>query len=220
MPRRAGPAPLVGYVDRPAFGVDDERPVGRGADGGDQVGERAEREGLVRVPGRPPAHRPAVEAVDHGRQVGLEAVRGELGHVGDGEQARLGGQEVVGAVRAQRQVRGPLRELAAVAAVPGPPRDLGGLAGHEPLLGHDRADDLLRGHDGGVAASLSASLRHETGSPGPDLMSAATLSAPCVPPLASNEALTRALSAAFGSGRASRARLPGGLPGEELLPVG
>ena len=57
----------------------------------------------------------------------------------------------------------------------------------------------------GVSMSPSASSRHETGSPAPDLMSAVTLSDPYAPPLASKEALTRALRAAFGSGRASRA---------------
>ena len=57
----------------------------------------------------------------------------------------------------------------------------------------------------GVDMSPSASSRHETGSPSPALMSAVTLSEPYAPPLASNEALTRALRAAFGSGRDSLA---------------
>ena len=54
--------------------------------------------------------------------------------------------------------------------------------------------------------SPAARSRHETGSPAPLLRSAVTLSEPYVPPLASNDALTRALSAAFGSGRPTLAR--------------
>ena len=57
----------------------------------------------------------------------------------------------------------------------------------------------------GVSASPSARSRHETGSPSPDLRSAVTLSDPYAPPLASNDALTRALSGPLGSGRESRA---------------
>ena len=56
-----------------------------------------------------------------------------------------------------------------------------------------------------VVMSPSARSHHETGSPSPDLMSAVTPSGPYAPPLASNEALTRALRAAFGSGRDSLA---------------
>lgn len=40
---------------------------------------------------QPPAHRPAVEAVDCRRGVGLGPVRGELGDIGGGEQAPAGG---------------------------------------------------------------------------------------------------------------------------------
>lgn len=57
-----------------------------------------------------------------------------------------------------------------------------------------------------VDMPLAANSRQESGSPTSDLMSAVTLSAPCPPPFASNETLTRALGAAFGSGRESLVR--------------
>ena len=60
----------------------------------------------------------------------------------------------------------------------------------------------------GVSVSPSARSRHETGSPGPRLRSAVTLSEPYAPPLASKDALTRALSGPFGSGRPSLAPWP------------
>ena len=60
----------------------------------------------------------------------------------------------------------------------------------------------------GVSMSPSSRSRQETGSPGPLLRSAVTLSEPYAPPLASKEALTRSLSAAFGSGRPSLAPWP------------
>lgn len=139
--------PLAGHVHGAAVRVQHQRPPLRRAHGGDQVPERAERQPRVGVQGHPPAHRPAVEAVDGRAEVGLEAVQAELGDVGDAEEAGLRGVEVVGAVRPERQVGRPGGGLPAVAAVAGPPAHLGRLARDEALLAHDRPHDLLRDDD-------------------------------------------------------------------------
>ena len=103
--------PLGGQGHRASVAVQDQRPPLRRAHGGDQVPERAERQPRVWVQGHPPAHRPAVEAVDGRAEVGLEAVQAELGDVGDAEQAGLGGVEAVRPVPAEGQVRRPLAAL-------------------------------------------------------------------------------------------------------------
>ena len=58
----------------------------------------------------------------------------------------------------------------------------------------------------GVSVSPGSSSRQETGSPSPRLRSAVPDSEPYLPPLASNESLTRSLRAAVGSGRESLLR--------------
>ena len=140
--------PVARHVDRPSVAVQDQGPLLGGPHLRDEVREHGVSQLLVQVPGDPPAHRPAVEAVDRGRREGLVPVEAELRNVGHGEQPGLGRVEIVGAVPAERQVRRVLGELASVARVPRPARHLGGLARDEALLGHDRAHDLLGRDDG------------------------------------------------------------------------
>lgn len=70
--------------------------------------------------GQPPARRPPAVAVDLRREVRLEAIELKLGDIGAGEPARLVGVEVVGAVLGERDVGGPLGQLAGAARPPGP----------------------------------------------------------------------------------------------------
>ena len=136
--------PAAPAVVAPAVAVA-ERPIAlaelraRGLQG--RVGQRGIRPGRDR-----PGHGLPVEQVDDRQEVGPAGVAGqpELGDVGDPPLVGRPGPEVVGAVRAQRQVRRPVADLAGVGAVPpAPPR----VAHAQPALPHLGAHALLGDDD-------------------------------------------------------------------------